>query len=541
MKKTLLVFLALFLALAITACGTSAATSSPDSSATTAPPDASASGEAPALVTFTDPVLESLIRASIGKPVGDITSGDVEAVTRLDLSGEWQGYVSGLDGDSAGNSAPATIRDIGGLQAFTGLEYLDLSGHSISNITPLAGLTKLNFLILAGNPIADLTPLSALTSLRLLDLSFCAASDYSPLEGLANLEDLILKYTALTDVTPLAALTNLKFLFLEGSPVGDYFPLSDIYPNLLEKDFIIAATLAELGFYMDFERKQAILDGDGASVRLNHREWGNPPDDWTGNCIRVVTEQNDYKIDIGYYPEHDAYVVMAVNGDRALNYVYDRRNDPSILNMEDRASKEETVRAVFAGTEMDPDDVLLTPVRVYHDLLAKTVGLSLETLFEMPYDENDHSLPTPFTRLGFTFLDFKGTYYYEEQEPHELHLYVHRSDFDTNVSPENRLDWNMEFFEADVNGYSLQLFYYEADDRYLAELEKDGVQTSVNIRSATYEPGDTYPDDDTARQAFNDAFGTDGDDFYVAAHKYFEQVIQERFGMWAEELYALKG
>lgn len=184
MKKTLLVLLALSLALAITACGTSAATSDEDPSATTPPPEASASGEAPALVTFTDPVLESLIRASIGKPVGDITSGDVEAVTRLDLSGEWQGYLS------AAGIAPATIRDIGGLQAFTGLEHLDLSGHAISNITPLAGLTKLNTLILGGNPIADLTPLSVLTSLRLLDLSFCAASDYSPLEGLTSLERL---------------------------------------------------------------------------------------------------------------------------------------------------------------------------------------------------------------------------------------------------------------------------------------------------------------------------------------------------------------
>ena len=265
MKKTLLVLLALSLALTITACGKPAATSSPDPSVTTARPDPT-SPAASNVVTFTDPVLESLIRASIGKPSGEITSGDVESVTRLDLSGEWQGYLS------AAGSAPATIRDIGGLQAFTGLEYLDLSGHAISNITPLAGLTKLNFLILAGNPIADLTPLSALTSLRLLDLSFCAASDYSPLEGLASLEDLILKYTALTDVTPLAALTNLKFLFLEGSPVDNYFPLSDIYPNLLEKDFIIAATLAELGFNMDNNSKLAILDGEEASVRLNHRE-----------------------------------------------------------------------------------------------------------------------------------------------------------------------------------------------------------------------------------------------------------------------------
>lgn len=530
MKKILFIFLATILALSLAACGSPAATSTSDPTATTSPSDSSAT-EATEIVTFADPVLEQLVRASIGKISGDITSTDAGAVTRLDLSGELQDYLADT----------ATIRDIDGLEAFTNLEHLDLSLHEISDITPLAGLTKLNTLLLGGNPIQDISPLNGFTSLEFLNLSGCAAQDYAPLAELTSLEYLNLANSSLVDVTPLAGLISLKYLFLNGSPVSNYLPLSEIAPGLLEKDFTIAHTLVELGFYMDFERKQAILDGENASVRLNHREWGNPPDDWTGNCIRVVFGQNDYKIDIGYYPEHDAYVVMAFQGDQALNYVYDRRNDPSILNMEDRASKEETVRAVFAGTEMDPDDVLLTPVRVYQDLLAQTAGLSVETLFEMPFDENDHSLPTPFTRLGFAFLDYKGTYFYEEQEPHELHLYVHRSDFDTNVSPENRLDWNMEFFEADVNGYSLQLFYYEADDRYLAELEKDGVQTSVNIRPATDATGDTSPDLDTARQAFNDAFGTEGDDFYNAAHKYFEQVIQERFGMWAEELYALKG
>lgn len=533
MKKTLLVLLALSLALAITACGTSAATSDEDPSATTPPPEASGSGETPALVTFTDPVLESLIRASIGKPVGDITSGDVEAVTRLDLSGEWQGYLS------AAGIAPATIRDIGGLQAFTGLEHLDLSGHAISNITPLAGLTKLNTLILGGNPIADLTPLSVLTSLRLLDLSFCAASDYSPLEGLTSLEDLILKYSSLTDVTPLAALTNLKFLFLEGSPVDNYFPLSDIYPNLLEKDFIIATTLAELGFQMDHDGRMAILDADAASVRLNHREWGNPPEDWTGNCIRTVFEKNGYKIDIGYYPEHDAYVTMAFkDGEQSLNYVIDLRNDTTMADPSDRARTEEVVRAVF--TDVDADDVLMTPVRVYQDLLAQTAGLSVETLYNMPFDENDHSLPTAFTRLGFAFLDYKGTYYYEEQEPHELYLYIHRPDWDTDVPAEHRLDWSMEFFEADMNGYKLYMLYYANEGRYSFTLEKDGVRTSLDTVPLTGDNGNETPDSDTAYRMFNDAFGTEGKAVFDGPVQYFDRFLQDRFGMAAEELFGMK-
>jgi hypothetical protein len=529
MKKLQFVFLAtlLALALALAACGSPAATPSSHPTATTSPSDSSAT-EATEIVTFADPVLEQLVRASIGKPDGDITSADTKAVTRLDLGGELQGYLS----------EDATIRDIAGLEAFANLDYLDLSGQEVSDIMPLSGLTKLTTLILNGNPIQDISPLAALTNLKLLDLSGCTAQDYAPLSSMTSLEYLKLTDSTLADVTPLTSLSGLKYLFMEGSPVNNYFPLSEIYPGLIEKDFTIAYTLVELGFYMD-DSKHAILDGDGASVRLNHKEWGDP-NDWTGNCIRMVFEQNDYKIDIGYYPEHDAYVVMAFKGEQALNYVYDRRNDPSILNMEDRASKEETVRAVFAGTEMDPDDVLLTPVRVFHELLAETAGLSVETLYQMPFDENDNSLPTAFTRLGFTFLDYKGTYYYEEKDPHEIHLYIHRPEFDTNVSPENRLDWNMEFFEADVNGYSLQFFYYEADDSYLAVLEKDGVQAMIKIQSATDEPGDTSPDLDTARQMFNDAFGSEGDDFYVAAHKYFEGFLEDRFDMGAETLYGLE-
>lgn len=532
MRKALLVLLVLSLALAIAACGNPAATSSPDLSATAAPPDPKEAGDTE-IVTFADPVLESLIRATIGKPSGDITSGDVKAVTRLDLSGEWQGY------RIAEGIAPVPIRDIGGLQAFTDLEYLDLSGHAISDITPLAGLTKLNTLILAGNPITDLAPLSALTNLKLLNISFCAAPDYSPLEGLTNLEDLILKYSLITDVTPLAGLKNLKFLFLEGSPVSDYFPLSDIYPNLLEKDFTIAYTLAELGFYMD-DTRHAILDGDEASVRLNHREWGDPPDDWTGNCIRVVFGQNDYKIDIGYYPEHDAYVVMAFQGDQVLNYVYDRRNDPSMLNFSDRARMEETVRAVFAGTEMDPDDVLLTPIRVYHDLLAKTAGLSVETLYKMPFDENDRSLPTAFTRLGFAFLDYKGTYFYEETEPHALNLYIHRADWDTVVAADQRLDWSMEFYDSDVNGYKLYMLYYAEEGLYRFTLEKDGVEARLEITPATGERGGESPDLDTAHQMFGDAFGIEGKELYDAPVKHFDQFLRDRFGMGIEELYGMK-
>lgn len=528
MKKRLFVILIFILTLTLTACGTPAATSSPDPSATTAPTEPSTTA-APTVVTFADPVLEAMVRGSMGIPEGDITAEEASSVTRLDFSGQWQGYVS----------EGASISDIGGLEFFVNLEFLDLSLNEISDIAPLADLHKLTALMLSGNPITDLTPLTGLTSLKLLDLTGCAAQDYASLSTLTSLEYLTLENSTLSDVTPLTGLTGLRYLFLAGSPVSNYFPLEEVYPGLLEMDFTIAYLLDELGFYMDTNINQAILDGEVASVRINHSEWGTPQESWMTDCVRTVFVQDGYKVDIGYYPEFDAYVMMAyIDGGYSMNYVYDHEEDTFIFGIGDRASSEEAVRAVFSN--VDSDDVLLTPVRVFHDLLAETAGLSAETLFTMPFDENDHSLPTAFTRLGFAFIDYRGTYFYEEQDPHEIHLHIHRSEFDTNVSLENRLDWNMEFFDADVNGYSLQFYYYEADDRYLAELVKDGVQASVNIRPATGEPGDTSPDLDIARQTFNDAFGTEGDEFYNAAIKYFEQFLQDRFGMGVEEFYGMK-
>ncbi len=529
MRKSLCLLLVLILLVivALPSCGSPAKTSSPDPTATTAP-DVSASS-ASKTVTFSDPVLESLVRASIGMPSGDITAADTAAVSRLDLSVALQSYSSGKDAE--------VIQNIDGLQFFTSLEYLDLSGHAIGDITPLAGLTKLSTLILTGNPVSDIAPLSGLTSLRLLDLTGCAAPDYALLTELEDLEYLNLTKSTIADATPIAALANLKYLFIEGSSIGDFFPLSDIYPKLLQKDFISATTLAELGFYMDHNNKLAILDGEEASVRLNHREWGDPPDSWMGNCIRIITEQNGYKIDIGYYPEHDAYVAMAFKNDQVFNFVYDLRNNGVDVSPAEREDLEEAVHTVFP--DATDEDILFAPARIHRELLAKTVGLSLESLYKMPFDPNDHTLPTAFTRLGFTFLDYKGAYYYEEKVPHELNLYIHRSDFDAVVSPENILDWNMQFYDDDVNGYTLQLFYYEADDRYHATLEKDGVQASVSIRPATGEPGDTSPDPDTAREFFNDAFGTEGDNYNKAALWYFEQVLQDRFGRGAEELYGM--
>ena len=116
-------------------------------------------------MTFADPELEAMVRATMGKPEGGITVAEAEAVTRLNLSVEWQRYISQV----------TPIQDIGGLEYFKNLENLNLSFHAITDITPLAGLKKLTSLSLGGNPVANIAPLAELTNLKGLTLSNCEA------------------------------------------------------------------------------------------------------------------------------------------------------------------------------------------------------------------------------------------------------------------------------------------------------------------------------------------------------------------------------
>jgi internalin A len=181
-KRTAFMLLAIVLLISLAAC--SAPTSEPEESTTpsTAPSTApSATQESQETVVFADPVLEAMVRGTMGKPEGAITVADAGAVTRLDISFDWQQYVSGA----------TPIADLSGLEHFRNLESLDLSLHAITDITPLASLTELTQLVLNGNPIADIAPLAGLTRLKVLTLAGCAARDYSPLAKLNGLELLI--------------------------------------------------------------------------------------------------------------------------------------------------------------------------------------------------------------------------------------------------------------------------------------------------------------------------------------------------------------
>ncbi len=238
MKKGLCVGLAMMLALGLAACGAPAVSESLS---------AEASVSAPEVVTFTDPVLEARVRECMGKPEGDITAAEAEAVTELVMNNEWP-------------PPEEVITDIRSLAAFKNLNKLELMFQSVSDISALAGLSKLQYLSLGGNQITDFSPLSGLTEMDSLQIWGNQASDLSPLAGMTKLKVLMIGGCPVTDISVVAnfkeliildittcpisdisALAGLPLrqLKLSGCPITDYSPVADIYDSLEDKDFEI--------------------------------------------------------------------------------------------------------------------------------------------------------------------------------------------------------------------------------------------------------------------------------------------------------------
>jgi hypothetical protein len=499
MKKALSALLALLFLTSLVACGRPTSTTTLP---TPLPTPTQTETATTSVVTFADPTLEVIVRGAMGKPSGDITVTEAKAVTSLDLAfAEWQKYIS----------EKAPISSIAGLESFTSLESLDLSGNAITDITPLSALTNLKALILTG----------------------CTAEDYTPLASLTNLSVLMLDHSTIADPTPLLALTSLKCLYLQGSQIGNYFPLADIRANLEQADFDVAFTLAELGFNFNDGDKLALYQTDKYDIRINHVEWGNPPQqDWQ-NCIRVVTgAESGYKNAIGFYPVHNAYVVWMFNPNTQENYTYVYDVAANSFNC-DRASMEAIVREAFG--DVDNTDVLLTPFVFFDNIVKEALGLPIDILYSMPFDENI-VLQSPYETLGFAFLDYRGTYTYQENG---IEISIHKPEWDNNVAAEDKLDWSMSFVDPNVKDYQMMILYFADKNVYYISLEKDGTEVRFDYYPATnefeYNPQSIEP----LRSVLNEAFNTQGDDFMNVPMNIFKESVQERFDMSVEELYAL--
>lgn len=135
-----------------------------------------------------DPAFEAALLREFGKPPnGELSLEEVGDRQTLQIN-------------------DASVRDVAGLEHFTGLWKLDLSGTGISDLTPLAALSELDALYLADTKVTDISVLSNLSNLYGLDLSGTAVTDISPLAKLDQLGVLNLADTSVTDTTVLDGL-----------------------------------------------------------------------------------------------------------------------------------------------------------------------------------------------------------------------------------------------------------------------------------------------------------------------------------------------
>lgn len=109
------------------------------------------------------------------------------------------------------------IRNICVLRQLKNLEWVDLSGTAVDDLSAFSSLPRLKYLSLNGTNVVDLRPLSNLESLEGIDLSFTSVRDLKPLHPLKGLTDVKLMATIVTadEVARLrAALPGCKVLYV---------------------------------------------------------------------------------------------------------------------------------------------------------------------------------------------------------------------------------------------------------------------------------------------------------------------------------------
>lgn len=202
-----------------------------------------------ALISFADPVLESIVRDALSiASDGELTCELAAELNALNASGP--GPTRYVSGSPEWRDPEQEFHDLSGIQNLTGLTRLSMNNRGLRDISPLASLTDLVVLNLHTNWINDLSPLSGMTKLTSLFLSENPLSDISPLSGLTELRVLrlhrhgdfiggqnprsyrgatgILFTNAITDISPLAKLTKLEDLNVHTQEVSDLSPLSDM-------------------------------------------------------------------------------------------------------------------------------------------------------------------------------------------------------------------------------------------------------------------------------------------------------------------------
>ena len=500
---------------------------------------------APTTVVFADPVLEQKVREAMDKPSGDITTAEAEAVTELRLNIEWQPQIP----------TETQIQNISGLEYFKNLEYLDLSFNGIRDISPLAGLTKLKDLSLGGNPIQDIAPLEALTNLLCLKLFNCEASDYSVLAKLSNLEFLMLdrtpfsdagllsgltqlnwlslSFTQVKDISPLAGLTNLRRLYLSQNQITDFTPLAAIYPNLVEKDFSVAASLRELGFMPIDNAPQIESYKTGEFfVQVHREEWGAQENPDEVNAVIFVNHHGtDREIGVIYYPESDAYLIFS----HAKDFRYTFYAKEKSIQIE---YGEEAANTFLQELYPSPTgDLLLAPIEEFEAILKNTFNTTADMLYALPREKKVIDASSLMT-LGFRASPENASYWYDQKEEPQFTVEVHNPEW--GVWDEGG---DVRLFKALSDEYRIVIRYSIQERKFLVKTDDNsggGASFEYFVDRKEFADGWHSDPNGTVEAYFKAAYNDPSiQDVYTYSIELMEQSIQSAFGLTIEELFAL--
>jgi len=136
-------------------------------------------------VTFSDPLLEDIIRKEINRPTGDIRTSDCLKIESLNL--EDYKIVSLIGLEKLQNLSTLLInaeylQDLEPIRTLTQLEYLSIHNGNISDITPLSNLVQLKYLSLRNNEITNISALENLNALIYLKLTDNNITDFTVLQ-----------------------------------------------------------------------------------------------------------------------------------------------------------------------------------------------------------------------------------------------------------------------------------------------------------------------------------------------------------------------
>ena len=211
-----------------------------------------------------------------------------------------------------------------------------------------------------------------------------------------------------------------------------------------------------------------------------------------------------------------------------MNYVYDAKNGNLNIAEGDRARIEQVMREVFEI--MEGEDPLLTPMRIFRDLVKDTFGMTAEKLYALPY------APPTLKNLGFHPDEANAVYLFEQRGERDVNMEVHRPEW-------GEREHDVRFNTPLREGYRIVVTWHAAERKFIASADDDsqgGASFEYYIDTGEYLDIWCSYKDKTVEEYFIKAYNDPAiTDVYQHSIDLMVQYVSDTFGMTIEELYSL--